>query len=73
MQKLTTKVCNKKLYCSGGLVPRVGVIIDCTQNNLYHDARDIIITSQMAVRELDNDEDNDDDKHPLVVWNCQHF
>ena len=37
--------------------PRVGDIIDCPQINLYHNAHDIIITSQMAIRELDKDDD----------------
>ena len=40
-------------------ITREGVIIKCTLNGLFHDACDIIITSQMAIRELDDDDDND--------------
>ena len=45
------------------LEPRVGVIIDCPQKDLFNDARDVIITSQMAVSEMVND----DHEQPLVV------
>ena len=31
------------------LVPREGVIIECPLNGQYHDRRDVIITSRMAV------------------------
>ena len=48
-------------------VPRVGVINVCSKNDLYYDPHDVIITSQMAVSELvDNDKDNDN-KLPLDV------
>ena len=39
-----------------------------TQNDLFHDSVTVILTSQMAVKELDDD--NDDDERPLVVRNC---
>ena len=42
-----------------------GVIIECPLNDLFHDIVIIILTSQTAVRELDNDDD--DDEWPLVV------
>ena len=41
------------------------------QNNLFHNALDIIITSGMAVRELDNGDD--DDERMLVVLYCQYL
>ena len=44
---------------------RVGVINVCSENDLYHNPRDVIITSQMAVSELvDN---NNDNELPLAV------
>ena len=30
---------------------------NCPQNDLFHDARDIIITSRTNVREMNNDDD----------------
>ena len=42
------------------LFSREGVIIECPQNDLFHNACDMIIASGMAVRELDYD-DNDDE------------
>ena len=42
-----------------GSNPRVGVIFHCPQNDLYHNRCDIIITSQMAVSDMANyDDDN---------------
>ena len=41
------------------------MIIECTLNGLFQDVVTIIITSQMAVRQLDDD----DDDWPLVVQN----
>ena len=39
--------------------PRVGVIFDCPQNDLYLDRRDAIMTSNMAFSEMaNNDNDN---------------
>ena len=39
------------------LKPREGVIIECPQNGLFHDARDLILTSRMAPRDLADDDD----------------
>ena len=39
--------------------PREGVIIDCPQKDLFHDPRDVIMISRMAVSDwADNDNDN---------------
>ena len=38
------------------MTPREGVIIECPLNHLFHDARDVILTSRNDVRQLDNDE-----------------
>ena len=35
--------------CSLPMIPREGVIIECTLNGQFHDRRDVIITSRMAV------------------------
>ena len=37
---------------------REGVIIECPLNGLFHDVVTVIITSRMAVRELEDDDDN---------------
>ena len=39
------------------IFPREGVIIECPLNHLFHDACDIILTSQNDVRQLDDDDD----------------
>ena len=50
----------KTLFCT-----RVGVIIDCSQKYLFHDLVNVILTSQMAVSEMvDNNNDND---WPLAI------
>ena len=45
--------------------PREGVIIECPLNGQYHDARDVILTSRTDVREMVDDDD--DDEWPLVL------
>ena len=35
--------------CWGGHVAREGVIVECPLNGQFHDRRDVILTSQMAV------------------------
>ena len=50
------KVIPKKLKCY--FEPRVGVIIKCPLHGLFHEACYIILTSQTAVRELDDDDDD---------------
>ena len=47
--------------------PREGVIIECPLNGQYHDARDVILTSRTDVREMVDDDD--DDEWPLVIYN----
>ena len=37
---------------NGGLVAREGVIIERPLNDLFHDRRDVILTSQMAVSNI---------------------
>ena len=49
-------------------MPREGVIIECRLKDLLHVVI-VIITSQMAVRELDDD--YDDDEWSLVVQKCR--
>ena len=51
------------------LFSKEGVIIKCPLNDLFHNVVTFILTSQMAVSELDNDDDDDDDDDdwPLVV------
>ena len=39
---------------------REGVIIECPLNGLFHDVVTIIITSGMAVRELEDDDDDNE-------------
>ena len=46
---------------------REGVIIECPLNGQYHDARDVILTSRTDVREMVDDDD--DDEWPLVIYN----
>ena len=50
-------------------IARVGVIIECQLNGLFQDAHDVILTSWMAARELDDDDG--DDNRPLVVYILQ--
>ena len=49
------------------LKSREGVIIECSLNGQYHDARDVILTSRTDVREMVDDDD--DDEWPLVIYN----
>ena len=58
-----------KLDNAIGLKTRESVIFECPLNGLFHDIMTVIITSRMAVRESDDD----DDEHPLFVRNCQHL
>ena len=37
--------------------PREGVIIECPLIHLFHDPRDVILTSRNDVRPLDDDDD----------------
>ena len=49
---------------------REGVIIESPLNGLFHDARDIILTSRNDGREMEdnnNDNDNDNDNEPTLV------
>ena len=46
--------------------PREGVIIECPLIHLFHDARDVILTSRNDVRQLDDDDD--DDEPTLVIY-----
>ena len=46
---------------------REGVIIKCPLIHLFHDARDIILTSRNDVWQLDDDDDDDDDKPTLGI------
>ena len=46
---------------------REGVIIECPLNGQFHDTRDVILTSQTDVREMVDDDD--DDERPLVMAN----
>ena len=39
---------------------REGVIIECPLIHLFHDARDVIITSRNNVRQLEDDDDDDE-------------
>ena len=43
------------------------MIIEWPLNGLFHDARDVILTSQTDVREMDND-DNDDEPTLGVIF-----
>ena len=44
------------------------MIIECPLNGIFHNVVTIIITSQIAVRQLDDDDDDDDnDNWPLVI------
>ena len=45
---------------------REGVIIECPLIHLFHDARDVILTSRNDVRQLDDDDD--DDEPTLVIY-----
>ena len=36
----------------GGSAPREGVIIECSLNGIFHDPRDVILTSRTAVRDF---------------------
>ena len=49
------------------ILTREGVIIECPLNGQYHDARDVILTSRTDVREMVDDDD--DDEWPLVIYN----
>ena len=50
----------KNLKSYQGIFSREGVIIECPPNGLFHDARDIILTSGTDDREMeDNDNDNE--------------
>ena len=42
-----------------GTQAREGVIIECPLNGQYHDARDVILTSQNDVRGFPSDDDDD--------------
>ena len=53
------------------LQPRVGIIIECPLNGLFHDLVNIILTSRTADSEMVN-YDNDND-WPLVKSKDQHF
>ena len=46
---------------------REGVIIEYPLNGQYHDARDIILMSRTGIREMVDDDD--DDEWPLVISN----
>ena len=39
-------------------MPREGVIINWPLKHLFYDARDIILTSQTDIREMDDDDDD---------------
>ena len=43
----------------------MGIIIECPLNGLFHDARDVILTSPMAGCEMVNNDN--DSAWPLVV------
>ena len=40
--------------------PREGVIIECPLFHLFHNTRDVILTSQNEVRQLDDEDDDDE-------------
>ena len=50
-------------------LPREGVIIECPLIHLFHNARDVILTSRNGVRQLDDDDDDDDDEPTLDIYN----
>ena len=54
---------NFVLSCLG---PREGVIIQWPLNGQFHDARGVILTSRTDVREMVDDDD--DDEWPLVIY-----
>ena len=47
-------------------VSREGVIIEWPLNGQFHDARDVILTSRTDIREMVDDDD--DDEWPLVIY-----
>ena len=47
-------------------LPREGVIIEWPLNGQFHDAGDLILTSQTDVREMVDDDH--DDEWPLVIY-----
>ena len=57
------------LYQFSKLVAREGVIIEWP---LFHDVRDVIITSQNDVRGM-NDDDDDDDNEMSIFTIKQHY
>ena len=61
----------KNLKSYQGIFSREGVIIECPPNGLFHDARDIILTSLTGVSEMVNDDD--EDARPLVVQKEQRL
>ena len=56
------------MYLLFNKVPREGMIIECPLNHLFHDARDVIITSRTDVRGM-NDDDDDDVQRLVDVLN----
>ena len=47
------------------------MIIECPLNGQYHDARDVILTSRTDIREMVDDDD--DDEWPLVIYGIVPF
>ena len=72
--KTGSKTGLKKTPLIKASIPRIGVIIECPQNLLFHDACDIILMSQMAVREMVDH--NHDHEQPITLQKdpfYQHF
>ena len=47
-------------HLAKSLKPREGVIIECPLIHLFHDARDVILTSRNDVRGMNDDDDDNE-------------
>ena len=47
---------------------REGVIIEWPLNGQFYDARDVILALRTDVSEMVDDDNNDDDEWPLVIY-----
>ena len=56
------------LFRGDHFIPREGVIIECSQNDLFYNACDVILTSQMAISETVKNVDNIVNIIQLLNW-----
>ena len=56
--------------CFIGFFPRVGIIIECPLNGLFHDLMNIIITSQVAISEMVDRLDNTNRSYSFALLTC---